>query len=135
MHVLVVEDDLPSLELLCEFLASMGVNTRPVNDSLQAATLIDQTHFDGIFLDLMMPNLDGFELARRVRKSEPNRRTPIVIVTARDDKRTLSEAFAAGASFLLFKPLDKDKLAQLVNMTPASLGPADFPEPVPLFSP
>jgi len=113
LKLLVVEDDPASLELLTEVLRSLEAEVRPVNDSEKAAVLVNQEKFDGIFLDLEMPNLNGFALAQEVRTSSWNRLTPIVIVTGRDERDTMQQAFATGATFFLQKPIDKRKLALL----------------------
>ncbi len=102
---------------MVEVLSSLGVETRPISDSPEAATLIHQEKFDGIFLDLMMPNVDGFELARRIRQSSRNKHTPIVIITARDETQTMALAFKAGGTFFLNKPVDKSRLTSLLNST------------------
>jgi len=113
LKLLVVEDDLPCLELMTEVFTSLQAEVRPVSDSEQAATLINQERFDGIFLDLAMPRLHGFDLARLIRKSSWNKTTPIVIVTGRDDRQAMQEAFKVLASFFLQKPLDRQKLSSL----------------------
>lgn len=113
LKILVVEDDPASLELLTEVLRSLEAEVRPLSDSQEAATLVNQEKFDGIFLDLEMPNLNGFALAQEVRTSSWNRLTPIVIVTGRDERDTMHQAFATGATFFLQKPIDKRKLATL----------------------
>lgn len=117
LKLLVVEDDAPSLELMREVLVSLDAEVRSTTDSEQAAELVAQETFDGIFLDLQMPKLDGFELARRVRQSSCNRSTPIVIVTANEDQKTMEHAFAAGGSFFLRKPVERHKLTILLNST------------------
>ncbi|HEX3740220.1 MAG TPA: response regulator [Terriglobales bacterium] len=113
LKLLVVEDDLASLELMTEVLRSLEAEVRPLSDSQAAAVLVNQEKFDGIFLDLEMPNLNGFALAQEVRTSSWNRLTPIVIVTGRDERETMHQAFATGATFFLQKPIDKRKLAIL----------------------
>jgi len=113
LKLLVVEDDIPSLELMTEVFKSLQAGVRAVSDSEQAATLVNQERFDGIFLDLEMPRLHGFDLARLIRKSSWNKSTPIIIVTGRDDRQTMQEAFALGASFFLQKPVDRQKLSTL----------------------
>lgn len=75
--------------------------------------MLNQEKFDGIFLDLEMPNLNGFDLARLVRKSSWNKSTPIIIVTGREDRQTMQDAFAIGATFFLQKPVDRQKLSAL----------------------
>src|SRR6266853_3561261 len=113
LKILIVEDDLPSLELMAEVFTSLDAEVRPVSDSQKAAGLVNQERFDGIFLDLEMPNLNGFDLARLIRKSSWNKSTPIVIVTGRDERQTMQESFAIGATFFLQKPVDRQKLSAL----------------------
>jgi CheY-like chemotaxis protein len=113
LKLLIVEDHLPSLELMAEVFTSLDAEVRPVSDSQKAAGLVNQERFDGIFLDLEMPNLHGFDLARRIRKSSWNKSTPIVIVTGRDQRDTMQQAFSIGATFFLQKPVDRQKLNRL----------------------
>ena len=113
LKLLVVEDHIPSLELMTEVFMSLKAEVRPISDSEKAVALVNQEKFDGIFLDLEMPNLNGFDLARLVRKSSWNKSTPIVIVTGRDQRQTMQEVFAIGATFFLQKPVDRQKLSAL----------------------
>ncbi len=113
LKLLVVEDDAASLELMTEVFTSLKADVRPVSDSEEASRRVNQEKFDGIFLDLEMPNLHGFELARRIRKSSWNKSTPIIIVTGQDERETMQEAFAVGATFFLQKPVDRQKLSKL----------------------
>jgi len=113
LKLLVVEDHIPSLELMAEVFTSLEAEVWPLSDSREAANLIDKEKFDGIFLDLEMPDMSGFELARKIRKSSWNKATPIVIVTGRDEQQTMREAFAIGATFFLQKPVDRQRLSVL----------------------
>src|SRR6266849_7624795 len=96
-----------------EVLTSLKVEVHAVTDSEQAAGLVNQERFDGIFVDLQMPKVDGFELARRIRASSWNKSTPIVVVTGQDDTKTMQKAFAAGTTFFLQKPIDRQRLTNL----------------------
>jgi CheY-like chemotaxis protein len=113
LKLLIVEDDPANLELMTEVFTSLHAEVRPLGDSEEAAALINREKFDGIFLDLEMPRLNGLDLARLVRKSLWNKSTPIVIVTGRDDSQTMKQAFAQGATFFLQKPIDRQKLSNL----------------------
>jgi len=113
LKLLVVEDNIPSLELMTEVFMSLKAEVRPISESEKAVAMVNQEKFDGIFLDLEMPNLNGFDLARLVRKSSWNKSTPIIIVTGRDDRQTMQDAFAIGATFFLQKPVDRQKLSAL----------------------
>ena len=106
---------------MAEVFTSLSAEVRPISNSEKAADLVNQEKFDGIFLDLEMPNLNGFELARRIRSSSWNKCVPIVIVTGLDDKRTMQEAFAIGATFFLQKPVDKQRLTSLFQRVRGTL--------------
>jgi uncharacterized protein (TIGR02266 family) len=113
LKLLVVEDDELNLELMEEVLTSLKADVTPARDGEEASSIINQGRFDGIFMDLEMPTMHGFELARRIRESSWNRATPIVVVTGRDEKTTMQQAFAKGATFFLQKPIDRQKLTGL----------------------
>jgi CheY-like chemotaxis protein len=113
LKLLVVEDDPASLELMAEVFRSLKTKVRAVSDSQNAAGLVNQERFDGIFLDLEMPNLHGFDLARAIRKSSWNKSTPIIIVTGRDQGDTMRQAFSIGATFFLQKPVNRQKVSIL----------------------
>lgn len=113
LKLLVVEDDALNLELMDEVLTSLKADVTPVCDGDQAAAMVRQGRFDGIFMDLEMPTMHGFELAGRIRESSWNRSTPIVVVTGSDDKASMQQAFARGATFFLQKPIDRQKLTRL----------------------
>ncbi len=121
LNLLVVEDDLASLELMAEVFASLHASVRKISESTKAAALVNQENFDGIFLDLEMPGLHGLELTRLIRKSSWNKTTPIIVVTGQDDRKTMQEAFAAGATFFLQKPVDRQKLTGLFRVVRGGL--------------
>ncbi len=121
LKLLVVEDDLPSLELMTEVLTGLQAQVRPLADSERAVAVINQERFDGIFLDLEMPRVNGFELAQRIRQSPWNKTTPILIVTGRDERDTMRQAFATGATFFLQKPIDRQKLNALFRTVRGTL--------------
>jgi CheY-like chemotaxis protein len=84
--------------------------------SQQAATRLELEKFQAVFLDVNMPSPDGLELARWVRASGLNRTTPIVMITGEDDRTIMSRAFEAGASFFLFKPIDRHSMLRLIRV-------------------
>jgi CheY-like chemotaxis protein len=72
--------------------------------------------FQAVFLDMNMPSPDGLELTRWIRASGLNRTTPIVMITGEDDRTLLARAFEAGASFFLFKPIDRHRMLRLIRV-------------------
>ncbi|MFQ5662907.1 MAG: response regulator [Terriglobia bacterium] len=113
--ILVVEDDTAMLRLLGEVLTQMGAEPYLLASSVRAAELVNREKFDGVFLDWRMPELDGLELARRIRQSELNPTVPIVMLTGVTSLTGLRESFEAGINFFLQKPVSIDKLRRLLN--------------------
>jgi len=118
---LVVDDEPVVCELIRKVLHSAGMEALTLTRSTEAPEIIDEGKFDMVFLDLHMPSPDGIELARQMRSSRFNRMTPIVLIS--DDQRpsALSVGFAAGASFFLYKPIDKSRLLKLVQATQGAM--------------
>src|SRR5579863_9261154 len=121
LRLLIVEDDAASLELMEEVFISLKADVRGICESGKAAELVNRERFDGIFLDLEMPSMNVFDLARWIRNSTWNRSTPIIIVTGRDDHQTMKQVFASGATFYLQKPVDRQKLSTLFRTVRGSL--------------
>jgi len=113
--ILVVDDDNAMLKMMGEVLASLETEPRLVPSSLRAAELIEKEKFDGAFLEWNMSEMDGLELARRIRRSASNSRIPIIMLTDKDQQGALKESFAAGVNYFFEKPLSKDKLRHLLN--------------------
>lgn len=113
LKLLIVEDDVASLELMTEVFTSLKAEVCAISDSTKAAELVNRQRFDGVFLDLEMPSPNGFQLARLIRKSSWNKSTPIVIVTGLEDRQIMQETFSIGATFFLQKPVDRQKLSAL----------------------
>ncbi len=118
---LVVDDEKAVCELIGKVLHSAGMDALTLTRSTEAPEILDEGKFDVVFLDLHMPSPDGIELARQMRSSRFNRMTHIVLIS--DDQRpsALSVGFAAGASFFLYKPIDKDRLLKLVRATQGAM--------------
>jgi len=120
-RILAVDDDPTVCELIQEVLSSAEMDSLTLTDSAQAATRVAQERFDAIFLDVRMPPPDGIELTRQIRSMGPNRRTPVVIITGEEDNAVLKRAFDAGASFFLFKPIDRHRMLRLIRVTEGSI--------------
>ena len=112
-----MEHDTAALELMTEILARFEVEVHAMDDSREALSLVHQFRFDGIFLDLMMPVLNGYDLARAIRESLCNRTTPIVFITGSDGKSVMQRTFTAGGTLFLQKPIDRHKIRMLLNST------------------
>lgn len=107
--ILVVEDDKELNHTVCVFLNDNGyqaVGCLNANEAYDA--LYDQSLFDLIISDIMMPDIDGFEFARTIREHDQN--TPILFMTARDDFTSKRKGFKAGVDDYMVKPIDLEEL-------------------------
>jgi CheY-like chemotaxis protein len=120
-RVLVVDDDPAMCELIREVLSSADMEAFTLTDSRQASAHLANEKFSAVFLDVRMPPPDGIELTRQIRASGPNRRTPVVIITGEEDNAVLARSFQAGASFFLFKPIDRHSILRLIRVTEGSI--------------
>ena len=107
--ILVVEDDKELNHTVCVFLNDNGyqaVGCLNANEAYDA--LYDQSLFDLIISDIMMPDIDGFEFARTIREQDQN--IPILFMTARDDFTSKHKGFKAGVDDYMVKPIDLEEL-------------------------
>jgi CheY-like chemotaxis protein len=121
LRLLVVESDLPRLELITRALSSLKAQVFPVNDSREAVVLVNNKKFDGVFLALEMPCVGGLELTAKVRASSWNRSTAVIALGSRDQPSAMQQAFEAGATFYFHQPMDEQKLAGLFHTVRGTL--------------
>ena len=108
--ILVVDDEPQGLQLLQTVLATEGYNIISAEHGAQALVLAYNNRPDVILLDVMMPDLDGFEVCRRLRADETLRHVPILLLTALDDRESKLQGLEAGADDFLSKPFDSVEL-------------------------
>lgn len=102
--ILLVDDDPLILRLEQAALAQSGYRVETVEDGRAALERLTDRTYDAVVLDIMLPEMDGYEIARRVRELPANRNTPIVMVTATTDREAMQRGFTAGAMVFLTKP-------------------------------
>jgi DNA-binding response OmpR family regulator len=110
--VLVVDDEAPLREFVRKNLEARGYGVVTASDGAEALAAAERDAPDLIVLDLMLPVLDGFEVARRVRARSG---VPILALTALNEPRDEADARAAGVSDYLPKPFAVDELLQRVR--------------------
>ena len=105
--ILVVEDNLEMAALLCDFLEAEGYSVKHCADGESALTAFQSEGARLVILDIMLPGLDGFAVCRKIRK---NANTPIIIVSAKDEKDDKLNGLILGADDYIEKPYDIDIL-------------------------
>jgi CheY-like chemotaxis protein len=115
--VLVVDDDMRNIFAITSVLENQGIqvsfaeNGRAAIDSLRKSPDVDV-----VLMDIMMPEMDGYETMRAIRQDLRLSRLPIIAVTAKALKDDREKCMAAGASDYLPKPVDTDKLIELIRL-------------------
>jgi len=116
MHVLIVEDEKKMAELLKKGLEEENHSVSLAFDGRDALEMAQALEYDAIVLDLMLPGIDGFEVARRLRKS--GNATPILVLTARDTVPDVVKGLDIGADDYMTKPFSFEEfLARLRSVS------------------
>lgn len=104
-RLLVVEDDPEMRALEVMLLADEGFAVDTASNGQDALARVETTRYDAIVLDVGLPDLDGFEIARRVRTLAANRLTPLVMVTGTCDRGAWRQGFETGVAVFMQKPM------------------------------
>ncbi len=113
--VLVVDDELDTLNLLRVLLELTGFEPVTTLNSTEAITLAEIEQVDVALLDIMMPQLDGFQLCRMMREHQTLKDLPIIFVTAYDALDLEDRRKEVGADHVVHKPINIDLLTDVIN--------------------
>jgi CheY-like chemotaxis protein len=116
-RILVVDDDEMVLMALDELLKPEGYEIQTVSSGTEALKKLDQDGYDLIMLDVIMPEMDGFNLCKRIRGIEKYKETPVVFLTAKSREEDRERGLEAGANLFLSKPISPDRLLKIVADT------------------
>ncbi len=114
-RVLVVEDNEDARELLCHMLARAGWECRAAGDGLAALALVEGFRPHAAIIDVGLPGIDGFEVARRIRRDPAHANATLVAVTGYGQPTDRSAAMEAGFNTHIVKPVKLDELLRLIE--------------------
>jgi len=110
--IIVIDDDTAVTDLLSVLLKSHGFDVMATNSSSEGLGFIRESEYDLIILDLMMPDMDGWEVCRAVREFS---QTPIIVLSALNDPSMVASVLDAGADDYLTKPTPSRVLVAHIN--------------------
>ncbi|GAB4462951.1 MAG: hypothetical protein Kow0070_22730 [Anaerolineales bacterium] len=110
--IIVIDDDTAVTDLLSALLRSHGFDVRATNSSTEGMNLIREEKFDLVILDLMMPDMDGWEICKEVRSFS---QVPIIVLSALNDPSMVASVLDAGADDYLTKPTPSRVLVAHIN--------------------
>jgi HAMP domain-containing protein/CheY-like chemotaxis protein/GAF domain-containing protein len=115
--VLVVDDDVRNIFALTSLLEQHGLRVVSRETGSEAIALLDEdSEIDAVLMDIMMPEMDGYETMRRIRKNSRHRLLPILALTAKAMKGDREKCLEAGASDYIAKPVDTEELLALLRI-------------------
>lgn len=113
--ILVVDDDVDLSGIIRLILTSAGFDTHVANSGQEALDWLTGNRPDLVLLDLMMPDINGFTILRKMRANEPTKQLPVVVLTAKADQETRDETRSMGADEFLTKPINANSLIDHVK--------------------
>ncbi len=113
--ILVVDDDPDSLEIVRTFLESKGYEVHTAPDGRKALAKVDEVAPSLVLLDVMMPGMDGWEVARVIKQHPEHAGTRVVMLTACSGFSDKQAGLRSGANDYIVKPIRLDELAERVE--------------------
>ncbi len=114
-RVLVIDDDPKILTMIKMILSQEGFEVTTADSGFQAGILISHWLPDIILLDLLMPEIGGLEISRRLKADERTKDIPIIAVTVLKDEKEIQEMFSAGIADCISKPFKSEELVKKVT--------------------
>lgn len=114
-RILAVDDAAETLLIIRKTLKALGHDVVTAADPLEALKLLDAEPFDLVFLDIMMPKMDGLEVCRRIRLGATNSQSKVVIFSAKSDRELVQIAQRFGADYYLGKPAHISKIQEVAE--------------------
>jgi len=105
-HLLIVDDNELNRDMLARRLERQGYEVTAVEDGHQALDALKENKIDLVLLDIMMPELSGYEVLERIKSTEATRHIPVIMISAVDELSSVVRCLEMGADDYLFKPFN-----------------------------
>ncbi|MGB6298611.1 MAG: response regulator transcription factor [Rivularia sp. (in: cyanobacteria)] len=113
--ILVVDDDLGTRLSIGDYLELSGYEVVTANDGKEGLVMVNEHHPDLIVTDIIMPEMNGYELVRKVRQQANFRLLPVILLTARTQTQERILGYQSGCDLYLPKPFELEELAAAIN--------------------
>ncbi len=115
MKIMIVDDEFFISRSLAFLLEKEGYECCTANDGEEALQLLDQEKPDLLFLDINMPNKNGYEVCREIKANPETQHIVVIMLTAKGQSEFEDKSFGAGADAFLLKPYDPNQVMALVE--------------------
>lgn len=113
--ILVVEDEESLLRLESILLTSKGYEVIGVPNGMAALEALEQQSVDLVLLDIMLPEIDGFEVCRRIKQNPETRKLPVIMLTAKKSHEDMARGDEVGADWYITKPFKSAKVIETIE--------------------
>lgn len=113
--ILIVEDEESLLKLESILLTSKGYEVRGVPNGMAALESLKEEHPDLILLDIMLPEIDGFEVCRRIKSEPTTKHIPIIMLTAKKSREDMARGEQVGADWYITKPFKSAMVIETIQ--------------------
>jgi len=113
--ILVVEDEESLLKLESILLTSKGYDVQGATNGQEALDLLAEVQPDLILLDIMLPNMDGFEVCRRIKENPETRHIPVIMLTAKKSREDMAKGHEVGADWYITKPFKSANVVETIQ--------------------
>jgi CheY-like chemotaxis protein/nitrogen-specific signal transduction histidine kinase len=105
-EILIVDDNQSNRNVLEEFLSMIGQKSSQAEGGAEALKMLQKKDFDAILLDIMMPEMDGYQTLSCIKKNKRTQHIPVIMITAIDDRQSVEKCIESGADDYLVKPFN-----------------------------
>lgn len=113
--ILIVEDEESLLKLESILLTSKGYEVEAVADGLAAMEAVRKSKPDLVLLDIMLPEIDGFEVCRRIKEDPETRDIPVIMLTAKKSREDMARGEQVGADWYITKPFKSAMVIETIQ--------------------
>lgn len=120
IKVLTIDDETEVLELLSELLDASGFSVKSSNDATVGLEIAKEFKPDAIVLDIIMPQMDGYQFCKLLKNDKSTRNIPVIFLTGVDPQDDSGKAFEAGGQLFVKKPFKIDELVPVIKIATMS---------------
>jgi DNA-binding response OmpR family regulator len=115
-NILIVEDDQHIRKLLNILIRKEDIQIDEAVEGNEALTKLKDNTYDLVILDIMMPNVDGFSILKKMREEQATANLPVIIVTAKTEDKDLMKGYSMGANYYITKPFEPQDLIHSIEL-------------------
>jgi len=113
--ILIVDDECNNIQLLGNILRKQGYEPEFATNGVEALEWANRRHFDLVLLDVVMPDIDGYEVCKRLKNNPATANTPVIFLTVKDDSESIVKGFETGSVDYVTKPFNTIELLARVK--------------------